>query len=214
MNMNKSLPEKTANEIIDYTNKNNLLSGDKIPSEQNLSEFLGVSRSTLREAIRLLISRNILEIRHSAGTFISNNTGVNSDKDKYKLAKELFEIRIIIEPEIAMMSALNATDSELEEIKKLCSEIEKKIESKENHIDLDKQFHELIAKSSGNEVIGKLIPIILSSIEIFGELTDLQLTEETVKTHRELTKALINRNPIDAKHFMSLHLLYNKNLIG
>ncbi len=220
MKNSQTLPETTAMQIIEYITTNNMKPKDRIPSEPKLCELLGVGRSTLREAIRILVSRNILEIKRGSGTYISSNTGVNSDPlgfqfadDKYKLAKDLLEVRVMLEPEIAMLSAIHATDEELLEIKKVCDEIDKKIEQDINHTSLDIKFHELIAKSSGNDVIGKLMPIIVSAIEISFELTHSKLKVETIKAHRLITNALINRNPVDAKHFMTLHILHNKTCI-
>ena len=67
----KSKIEETANNIIDFITSRQMLPGDKMPTEPVLMEDLNVSRSTLREAIRALSARNILEVRQGSGTFIA-----------------------------------------------------------------------------------------------------------------------------------------------
>ncbi len=220
MKNHQALPEKTSELIIDLITKNNMKSGDRIPSEAKLCNLLGVSRSTLREGIRILVSRNILEIRRGAGTFISTNTGVNSDpfgfkftEDKYKLAKDLLEIRIMLEPEIAMLCAINGTDEDFANIEKCCDDIEKEILLGNDYTKLDIEFHKLIAKSSGNDVMGKLMSIIVSAIEISFELTNSKLKNETIKEHRLITNAIVKRKPTEAKQFMTLHILNNRRFI-
>ena len=85
---------------VHYIIDQELKEGDKLPSEAELVKLLDVSRTTLREAIRMLASRNILEARHGSGVFISKNTGISDDplgflfiRDKEKLVSDLLEFR-------------------------------------------------------------------------------------------------------------------------
>lgn len=216
-NYNKTLPEQTADKIIQYIIENNLQVDDKIPNEFELGEILDVGRSTVREAVRILVSRNILVIRRGAGTYVANNTGVSDDplglaftKDKYKLAKDLLHVRIILEPEIASMAANMANERDIEVITKQCDKVEAMIKQGENHMLEDVKFHEAIARCTGNDVIEKLIPIINTSVAVFANITDRQLREETITTHRAIANAIAKHNSTDAKHAMTMHMLYNK----
>lgn len=128
----KPLGETTSEKIIKLIVDENLKIGDKLPNEYELADKLGVGRSTIREAIKALVSRNILEIKRGSGTFIK--CGVADDplglmfvKDKLKLAVDLLEIRFMIEPKIASLAAINATKEDIEEMSKLCDEVEKLI---------------------------------------------------------------------------------------
>ena len=76
---NRSLAGQTADALIAYIVDRGLEQGDRLPNERELSGLLGVGRSTLREAVRMLSSRNILEARQGAGVFVSGNTGVSDD---------------------------------------------------------------------------------------------------------------------------------------
>ena len=105
----KSLVETVSDEITKYIMDNELQVGDKIPNEFELAEKLNVGRSTVREAIKALVSRNVLEVKRGSGTFISSKAGVADDplgleliKDRAKLAQDLLEVRFMIEPEIKL----------------------------------------------------------------------------------------------------------------
>ena len=117
--MGKLLGDQAADQIIQLIIDNDGKAGDKMPNEYELAEQLNVSRSTVREAIKALVSRNILEIKRGSGTFISEKCGISDDplglmfvKNKLKLATDLLEIRFMIEPKIASLAAANATDEE------------------------------------------------------------------------------------------------------
>ena len=216
----KSLPEQIAEKITHYIIENDLQVGDKIPNEFELGEILGAGRSTIREAVRILASRNILVIKQGAGTYVADNTGVSDDplglifaKDKYKLAQDLFQVRIILEPEIAAIAANMATDEEIEEIFVHCNKVEEMIKNEENHMLEDVKFHESIARCTDNMVIEKLIPIINTSVAVFANITSRQLKEETIITHRVIAEAIAEHNSTDARHAMTMHMLYNKNKI-
>lgn len=220
-NENKTLPEQTASKITQYIIENDLQVGDRIPNEFELGEILGVGRSTIREAVRILVSRNILVIRRGAGTYVADNTGVSDDplglafsKDRYKLAKDLFQVRIILEPEIAAIAANMATERDIEVIKKQCDKVEDMIKKGENHMLEDVKFHQAIARCTDNNVIEKLIPIINTSVAVFANITSRQLKDETITTHRAIANAIAEHNPTDAKHAMTMHMLYNKYKIN
>ncbi|MVX64752.1 FCD domain-containing protein [Clostridium chromiireducens] len=216
----KPLGEQTSERIIQLIIENDWKAGDKLPNEYELADKLDVGRSTIREAIKALVSRNILEIRRGAGTFISEKGGVADDplgltfvKDKYKLALDLLEVRFMIEPSIASIAAVKATDEEIEKMSSLCDEIDELILKKQPYLEKDIEFHAAIAKSSKNLVVGNLIPIINSSITIFIDITNQKLRTETMETHREILNAIKNHDANGARDAMFLHLVYNRRNI-
>ena len=75
----RTLVEKTADRIIEYIKDNNMQPGERLPSEHVLTDMLGVGRGTLREAIKTLMSHNILDVRQGAGTFVSYKNGIPED---------------------------------------------------------------------------------------------------------------------------------------
>lgn len=219
-NSSKSLGEQTSERIIQLIIENDWKIGDKLPNEYELADMLNVGRSTIREAIKALVSRNILEIRRGAGTFISQKGGIADDplgltfvKDKFKLALDLLEVRFMIEPSIASIAAVKATEDEIQRMSVLCDEIEGLILNNEPYLDKDIEFHTAIAKSSKNLVMVNLIPIINSSITIFIDITNQKLRNETIETHREILNAIKAHNSNAAHDAMLLHLVYNRRNI-
>lgn len=217
----KSLPEKLSDDIVNYILKEKLQPGDRLPNESILAETLGAGRSSVREAMKLLASRNIVTIRQGSGTYISASPGVVEDPlgftfigDKQKLASDLLEIRFLLEPSIAARAASYSGKEEIENIQKLCNEVEQLLEEGKDHTEKDIEFHTAISMSSKNIVVPRLIPIINSSIPLFIDLTRSVLRQETIDTHREITEAIAAHDPIRAHDAMYLHLVYNRRMIN
>ena len=217
----RSLAEQAAEQIINYIIESGLDTGEKLPNEFDLAESIGVGRGTVREAIKILVSRNIVEIRRGTGTFISEQMGMTEDplglafiKDKASLAMDLLTVRLIIEPEIAAMAAQNATQAQIEALIKQCELVDEFILSGKNHLQEDIIFHRIIASCSKNAVVEKLIPVIHSSIVASIDVTSSALKQETMETHREILECITAKNPEGAKWAMQMHLLYNRMLIS
>jgi GntR family transcriptional repressor for pyruvate dehydrogenase complex len=212
-----SLTQKLSENIISYILKEQLMPGDKLPNESILSEKLDAGRSSIREAMKLLESRNIVTIRQGSGTYIAHTPGVVEGplgftfiEDKRKLVMDLMEVRFLMEPGIAAMAATHADENDIKKISALCNEVESLIRSNSSHAEKDIEFHTAIAMSSKNIVVPRLIPIINSSIPLFIHFTHNQLLHETIETHHEITQAIAAHNALGAKDAMYLHLIYNQ----
>ena len=129
------------------------------------------------------------------------------------LALDLVNVRLLLEPGMAEMAALNATDEDIERIQRLCDRVESKIHSGDLYIEDDIAFHTCIAESSKNMVVEQLIPIIDTAVMMFVNVTHKKLTEETILTHRMITEAIARHDPIGARSAMVMHLNFNRNCI-
>ena len=194
--------------------------GEKIPNEYELAEMYGVGRSTIRETVKSLVSKGILEVRQGSGTYVIGTDTLENDplgfskyEDKYKLALELFEVRLMLEPEIAALAAQKATEQDKEEIVRLCDEVENFYRAGKNHTKKDQAFHAAIAKASGNSVVESLMPTIHTAIITFVNLTYHKLMEETIQTHRAVTEAIVQGDSVGAKCAMIMHLTYNRQML-
>lgn len=217
---NRLLGNQIEDELMKYILKEPIEIGQKIPNEFELAEMFGVGRSTVREAVKGLVSKGVLEVRRGSGTFVISTNSVENDplglsrqKDKYKLALELFEVRLMLEPEIAANAAKNASEEDLKQLKQLCDETEKMYLSGKNHIPKDIDFHTCIAMCSKNEVVEILIPIINTAVMTFANLTHRTLMKETIETHRAITNAILERDSIGARCAMITHLTYNRQTL-
>ena len=216
----KLLVSQIEDQIMMYIRQEDVEIGTKLPNEYELAEQYGVGRSTIREAVKSLVSKGILEVRRGAGTYITNKVFLESDplglarfQDKYQLAMELFDVRILLEPEIAEMACENATEEEKQELKELCDEVERLYLNGKNHIQKDMEFHTCIAKCSKNRVIEVLIPVIHTAVTTFANLTHRKLMQETIETHRQIAEAILRGDSIGAKCAMIMHLTYNRQML-
>lgn len=216
----RPLPQVIADKIIDLIESKELLPGQKLPSEQELMRELNVGRGTIREAIKSLVSRNIVEIRRGVGTFVAEKTGVVEDPlgfsfidNKNKLVKDSMDVRLLLEPSIAKWAARNATDSEILEIIELSHKIEMAILNDEDYSDLDVGFHTKIAISSRNLVVKNLIPILNMNIRSLIDVTHAVLKEHTILSHKKIANAIKERNEEMAEQLMREHIEINQNYL-
>jgi len=214
---NKLLAEQVEDEIYHYILDTPLEPGAKLPNEFELGEKFGVGRSTVREAVKLLSSKGIVEVRRGSGTYVvttakglSDPLNLRSVQDKNALALDLVNVRLLLEPG---MAALNASGEDIERIQRLCDRVESKIHSGDLYIEDDIAFHTCIAESSKNMVVEQLIPIIDTAVMMFVNVTHKKLTEETILTHRMITEAIARHDPIGARSAMVMHLNFNRNCI-
>ncbi len=213
----KTLAEQTADRLIDRIISREFEKGQQLPNEFLLAERLDVGRGTIREAIKILASRHIVEIRRGYGTFIAQNPGQIDDplgltfmKNKKKLAADLYEMRLMIEPQVAALAARRATEQGLQSIMDAAKAIESSISAGLTWTEEDIAFHERIAEASDNQLASSLIPIIHSAVKVFAQLYGKPLTETTIETHREILQAIREHNPEKAEQAMIRHLQRNK----
>ncbi len=220
INLAISLSDKTQHDIINIIKEHNLKSGDKLPTEYELTEILQVGRSTVREAVKALASRNVLSIRQGAGTFISSAMGITEDplglsllQDSTSLALDMINFRIIFEPQMAMLAAINATSKDYNRIDETCSLVEKLIKSGKEYSKEDSDFHEAIALASGNKIIMRIIKVIHLSVQKNIFVTEDSLSDATLIYHRQITEAIKNNDPTGAQCGMIMHLNALRNYI-
>ena len=216
----KLLAEQVEDQVYQYILAAPIAIGEKLPNEFELGERFGVGRSTVREAIKLLSSKGVVEVRRGSGTYVVSTTpadldplGLRAVKDKMALALDLVNVRMILEPGIAEMAALNATESDIARLRRLCETIEYKIETGGNYIQDDIDFHTCVAKCSQNTVVEQLIPIIDTAVMMFVNVTHKKLTQETILTHRAVLDAIASHDPLGARGAMMMHMTYNRVMI-
>lgn len=195
--------------------------GGKLPNEFELGQMFQAGRSTVREAVRSLTTKGILEVRRGDGTYVKSHRTLTEDplglsrlEDKYKLALELLEVRLALEPEIAAAAAARATPEDRAALRALCDEVEQLCRTGGDHIPKDIAFHTCIARCSQNRVMEMLVPIINTAVMTFASLTHRTLRRETVQTHRAITNAILEGDAVGARCAMVMHLTYNRQAIA
>lgn len=213
----KRLSEQTAEDILDMiVIEKKYLPGDKLPNENDLSVELNVSRTTLREAIRILITHNVLEIKRGKGTYVTYNNDLNESFNLDKIInvkvnlKDLMEIRLIFEPEIAYYAAKRATDKEIEKILHYGELNESRIINYEDRVEEEQMFHNSISKATHNEFINRLMPIINQAIYkgVILSKEKSKINDNTLVDHRSIMEYLKTRDAEGARTAMKLHILH------
>ena len=207
----KLLGSRIEEQLIEYIQEEPIPVGDKIPNEFELAEKFGVGRSTIREAVKGLVSRGMLEVRRGSGTYVISSypaeegpLGLGRYDDKYQLALELFEVRLMIEPEIAAYAAKNASEEEIQELNRLCGEVEAVYLSGKNHVPKDIELHTMIAQCSKNRVVEILVP----------ELCGIPLeTSKLIICHLGGGISIAAHDQVGARCAMIMHLTYNRQMI-
>ena len=190
--------------------------GDKLPNEMELSEQLGVSRITLREAIRILVTANVLEIKRGKGTFVKEDfkqytfKGLEVGSTAKVGLNDLYEMRLIFEPEEAYYATLRATEKEIERILSISEKIEKLIRKGIDYEEEEKAFHCSIAKATHNEFINQLEPVLHQSIEkgVYLYETEHIPVEQVISEHRMIMEFMKNRNAEGARSAMRVHIMH------
>ena len=215
-----SLPEQAAEQISRLIVEQHLTQEDKLPSEFELAEMLGVGRGSIREGVKLLVARNVLEIRRGKGTYIAPNPGEVPDPlgfiyypNQFQLSLDLAEIRLQMEPWVARMAAERAGEGDLKNLRQACCAVEQDIVAERDHSKSDVLFHVAIAECTHNLVVPKLIPIITYAIKLFVSLTESQLKAQTLVDHREILDAICDRDAERAAKIMECHIEYNRTLL-
>jgi GntR family transcriptional repressor for pyruvate dehydrogenase complex len=198
--------------------------GSKLPNEIELSKELNVNRATLRVAIRILVTKGVLEIKRGRGTFVREDFDPeNIEKMQETLfyseieasVKDLYELRIAIEPEAAYIATKRGTEKEINYILEIGEILEQKLYSNSDRTKEEQEFHKAIAKATHNEYINKIMPILVKDIEKAVYVTSgfEDLRQETIRDHRLIMDFMKRRDAEGAKAAMRLHMVHAINLM-
>ncbi len=219
---NKMLSQSIADTILSMiTIEKRFTAGDKLPNENELSAELNVSRTTLREAIRILVAYNILEIQRGKGTFVTQaafeqTPDLGQLSDIKVNAKDLYEMRLIFEPEAAYLAAIRGTDAEIKRILEFGERIEQEIKAGKDRTDNEHLFHKAIAQATHNEFMNQLMPILYQAIAKGVTLSAMsqKAVSDTVNDHRMIMDFLEQRNAEGAKNAMRIHIMHAIRELG
>lgn len=220
--------EQAVEQIRNLISSGDLEVGQKLPTEQELSRQLGVSRSSVREALRVLEAEGSVEIRHGSGTYISSRR-VQSDQQGELLSwlsqreetlEQVMEVRESIEPLAASLAAVRASQESLNEIRAIVAEqVRLSRQSGESDLDdlahLDEMFHLAVSAASGNdiahEIISHLIPAFNASNRAVMNLS--HRAQKMESEHLKILSALDVRDAVAAGEAMQIHLQQVKQQI-
>ena len=215
------LSEQTADRLYEWiVEERRYPPGSKLPNENELSESMGVSRTTLREAISFLVAQGVLDIRRGKGTFVAESlpnpgmdlTALAGVRSRVR-AKDLFEMRLIFEPATVAPACRRASDEELEQIRKKAERVERIAAEGGNWPLADQEFHWAIIKASHNEYMRRLYPIINSAVDEILQISPSRqrMQDIALGDNRTILAFLLKRDEEGARCAMSIHM---KHLIN
>ena len=189
--------------------------GDRLPPERQLADMFGVSRSSIRDAIRTLEMSGLVEARQGLGTVVrehSTDAAVNPLTQvlvqKRKLVGELLDVRKMIEPPLAARAAVHATSDEVAEMDNILQRQEEKMRSGELAIEEDNEFHYAIALAADNSVVLKVLDVLMDLLRETRERS-LQVEgrpERSMADHRDILDAILRQDAAGAEAAMRRHI--------
>lgn len=203
----KSTDSLVLDALVQYVADAGLSVGDKLPSERVLGERLGVSRNTVREAVKRWEALGIVQRRKGSGTFISSVVKPGDNfvslcvKNDVEHMLHSLELRRIIETEACAFAAVRASKQDLQDIERCIIEIERCYDDKEVGGQQDWAFHCAIYHSTHNPMFEALVSGLYDAFHAFLDApAEQQATLSSVKLHRQLYEAIRTRKPVLARN--------------
>ncbi len=209
----ESVVQSVINVLTDAIRSKELQPGDKIPPEPELAESLGVARSSVREAIKILTYLGVLESKRSEGTFVCDGYkesmidpmvyGILLNQDSFE---NLMELREMTEAGMMRLAIEHHEDRELDELESILGEMKKALELRENRVDTffeaDNRFHDKIAEMGKNPMADKINKVVRSLTHAVRYQTVSAMilsgkSDKLLDTHVQLFNAIKERDDTD-----------------
>jgi GntR family transcriptional regulator, transcriptional repressor for pyruvate dehydrogenase complex len=208
------LSEQVAEQLENFI-VHSLKAGDKLPAERQLAESFGVSRSSIREAIRTLELIGLVASRQGMGTVVcdeSDSPVVNPIAgvlmQKRRMLAELLEVRKIIEPPLAARAAAHITPKQIADLDELVRQQREKLALGESTVDADSKFHYAIAQAADNAVMLKAVDVLMGLLRETREksLQTQGRPGKSFRAHERIVNALRRRDAAGAEKAMRDHI--------
>ena len=210
-----NLYESVADRLEDMILNDTIKIGDRLPSEQALADNFGVSRNIVREALKILKERGLLELKNGDGAHIVKPDAalLRGMVGRFIILGDIetnhvYEMRLALEGPAAAYAALRATDGDIAALEQIVSDMKDNIGNVENWVKHDLLFHTTIAKASGNPLFFEFIKSMTDSLAALFEkgYHVPGATEEGLQKHYNVLQAIKERNPKLAEFRMNEHL--------
>jgi len=217
----QKLNQKIMMQLLKSINNGEIKSGDRIPPEKELALKLNVSRTSLREALKAMEILGIVQSRVGRGTCIEDNLSRNVHNKTIEILSmldiplplDILKAREILEIGIVNSAALNANNEDLKNIKDVLDKIKERIKREEKWLDLDFQFHLLLAESTHNSILTQLLNYLLNldKMKVWELVTAIILAKPGQSQiyfdeHISIYNAIKGKNPEKALVAMMKHL--------
>jgi GntR family transcriptional regulator, transcriptional repressor for pyruvate dehydrogenase complex len=211
--------EQVIEQIKQFLESGQIKAGDKLPSERELAGMLNVSRSVIREAMSVLNASGVLNIRPGIGVFIVNDEESNLMKRIDRALnratldlKELLEVRQGLECQAVYLAALRAAPKDINRIEEAYLSLEQAVMEKRVAAQEDYAFHEAIIRASQNETLMEMMRLLSERLLVglqesrSKSMKQPRRTEYVLNQHKEILKAVVDRDADLARNLMFNHL--------
>jgi GntR family transcriptional repressor for pyruvate dehydrogenase complex len=210
------LSDRVANRLLDAIVSRGLRPGDRLPSERDLAEQFSVSRTVVREAVRSLAGKGIIDARPGRGLTVAavDAAAVTQSMSLFLHGsssidyRKVHEVRAMLEVQIAGLAAQRATDEEIQRLEEVCDQMATVLEDTEAASREDVAFHRILAGSTHNELYDLLLDAVAAPL--------LQIRRETfmlpgraavaLAAHRDILRHVAAGNATGARGQMRSHL--------
>jgi GntR family transcriptional repressor for pyruvate dehydrogenase complex len=214
--MSVAITDEAIEKIKDMIVSGVLRPGDRLPREADLAERLGLSRNSLREAVKALSLIHVLDVRQGDGTYVTSlepsvlleAMGFVIDFHRDDTALDFLEVRRILEPAAAAMAATRMTEDQTAALRALLAELAEE-PSVEDLVANDLEFHRAIAVGSGNQALGALLEGLSGPTQrarIWRGLARSDAVARTVAEHRAICDAIATGRPDVARAWATVHV--------
>jgi GntR family transcriptional regulator, transcriptional repressor for pyruvate dehydrogenase complex len=206
------LYERLVEHLRAYVVEAGLSAGDRLPSERELSERLGVSRASVRQAIVALEVQGILQVKHGEGTFLRtarvDTLPIDQLADLKRRLPDILDAREAIEVKLAELAAERRTKSDLIAIDAALGKMQQEIDSGETGEQGDHDFHHSVVAAAHSELLARMYALLLKDIELSSHETVDQIgTPATLlEQNRRIGDAITARDGLAAAAAMREHL--------
>jgi GntR family transcriptional repressor for pyruvate dehydrogenase complex len=213
-----SLSDAVTDRIISQIQDGRYRAGDRLPTERELAEQLGVGRTSVREGLRFLEKLGVLEIRQGMGTVVRSlslgevfehlvpvQTIIElPDRD----VRDIMHVRRVLEAESAQLAAQHATDRQLGRLEELLHGMAASLEKPRDYLEMDLEFHVVVAEAASNPVLAQLVNLIRDIYTRYFEivLRDPEMNKTSLGFHRRLYAALRDHDADAARQHILAHL--------
>ena len=215
---NEDITKKLIREFKSMIGTRALEPNSRLPSERELAVRFGVSRGSLRQALKVLQIMGVIQQRVGDGTYLSEDSvAVLSEPVEFLCLMdeisyhELYETRLILEPELAALAAERADRQDIGAIRAAAEKMEDSVEDPRAYRKPDAEFHAAIAQAAGNRVCESVFRSFQKSLaESLGWTSKLSDRHEMAASHRRILEA---RDAEEARRQMKEHLIWGRDLV-
>ena len=213
------LSQAVLDQLIAYIKSGAIKPGDRLPGEYELMRRLGVGRSSVREALRGLITLGLVETKPGRGAIVLAGIpnplahlqarGLSIEQLQKLAILDLLEVRESLEGQAAQLAAARATPPEMAAISRCALEVERQVAEGRTYFRANFAFHFAIARASHNSVLAESVRHLVGEIRAYRErlMREVpQMPERDVTEHRAILKAIQDHDPDRARRLMIKHL--------